>query len=74
MSSKEESKKKVSNSKNAVQKSDRAIDSPLSPAGKMVHEQLGLYVYPEKEKKASTLEVKKSDHPKISKFNDIDPI
>ena len=66
MSPKEISKKKVS------KKSDRVIDSPSSPAGKMVHEQLGLYVYPEKEKKASTLEVKKSDHPKVSKFNDID--
>ncbi|OYD16912.1 hypothetical protein CH333_02380 [candidate division WOR-3 bacterium JGI_Cruoil_03_44_89] len=39
-----------------------------------VHEQLGLYVYPDKEKKASTLEVKKSDHPKVSKFNDVDLI
>lgn len=73
MLSKEESKKKVSNSKNAVQKSDSAIDSS-SPAEKMVREQLGLYVYPAKEKKASTLEVKKSDHPKVSKFNDIDLI
>jgi len=65
MSSKEISKKKVS------KKNSSEINSPSS-AGKMVHEQLGLYVYPEKEKKASTLEVKKSDHPKVSKFNDID--
>jgi len=65
MSSKEISKKKVS------KKNSSEINSPSS-AGKMVHEQLGLYVYPEKEKKASTLEVKKSDHPKVSKVNDID--
>ena len=39
---------------------------------KAVREQLGLYLYPEKEKKVSVLEVEKSDHPKVSKFNDID--
>ena len=39
---------------------------------KAVHEQLGLYLYPEKEKKVSVLEVEKSEHPKVSKFNDID--
>lgn len=40
--------------------------------GNIIQEQLGLDVYPEQEKKVSTLEVKKSMHPKLSKFNEID--
>jgi len=53
-------------------KSDRVVYSPSSPARKFIQEQLGLYLYPEKEKRASVLEVKKSQKPKVSKFNDID--
>jgi len=37
-----------------------------------IKEQLGIYIYPEQEKRVPALEVKKSEHPKISKFNDID--
>lgn len=37
-----------------------------------IQEQLGIYIYPEQEKRVSTLEIKKSEHPKVSKFNDID--
>jgi 16S rRNA G966 N2-methylase RsmD len=38
----------------------------------LIREKTGLYVYPDKDEKASTLEIKKSEHPKVSKFNDID--
>ncbi len=48
--------------------------SVSSSTAKVIQEQTGLSLYPDKEKKASVLEVKKSDSPKISKFNDIDLI
>lgn len=38
----------------------------------LIREETGLYVYPEKDERASTLEVEKSKYPKVSKFNDID--
>ncbi len=66
MSPKQIPKKKVS------PKKDNLIYSPVSSTERMVKEQLGIYIYPDKEKEVSALEVKKSENPKVSKFNDID--
>ena len=66
MSSNQTSKKKT------PKKSEDTKSTSYSSDGKMIAEQLGLYVYPDKDKKASVLGVEKSKNPKVSKFNDID--
>lgn len=59
-------------SKKRSKKKSPVTYSVSSSTAKVIQEQIGLSVYPDKEKKASVLEVKKSASPKISKFNDID--
>lgn len=43
-----------------------------SNGSSFVQEQLGLYIYPDEQRVASTLEVEKSEQPKVSNLNDID--
>ncbi|MCK4307609.1 DNA methylase [candidate division WOR-3 bacterium] len=55
-----------------TEKKKHKLYSPLSSSASEIQEQLGLYIYPDKEKKVSVLEVKKSENSKVSKINDID--
>lgn len=52
-------------------KETTSYKTPLS-GEQLIQEELGLYLHSGQEGKASTLEVQKSKHPKVTMFNDID--
>lgn len=60
----------ASSKKHSVKKSSVVYETPSSPK-QLVHEELGLHPF-DRDEKVSTLEMPKSEHPKVTMFNDID--
>lgn len=63
---------KTSRKKKAHKNRETISHEIPSSEEQLIQEELGLYLHSDQKGKASTLEVTKSKHPKVSMFNDID--